>query len=305
MCAADTLQILFVRTTVSMTLFPDAAGGGPEWSRCRCSGVAKAAGITPLYRTSCRGTCSTGGHARTLLCPSVLQVPSAVHQNVFGIVGFLEGYASRGRSDKVHDIAQKGADAVPVQLQASSAAQRRQRVRYKRPQLHSSPSCLGYVPWRMDIQQTVCRTYGMAERSKFVPQEYASGGCNSCARLGARGIGVLYASGNTRVGRQKSRVPAMSTSSSAPCFPVSRVMFVCQAHEGSLGPLYLTAPTFTGPLAHCCQITGYGPDAAARLSWWRLPEMHPICYDLCSYFYNARGRGLRHRHAPGNVTIYR
>ena len=53
---------------------------------------------------------------------------------------------------------------------------------------------------------------------------------------------VLYASGNFRVGREKSRVPAMSTSSSAPCFPVSRAMFVCQAHEGSLGPLTSPPP---------------------------------------------------------------
>ena len=236
-----------------------------------------------------RGTCSTGGHARTLLCPFVPQVPSAVHQSVFGIVGFLEGYASRGRSDKVHDIAQKGADAifvvaVQLQVQLSSGSE----CDTNDPSSIRLPSCLGYVPWRMDIQQTVCRTYGMAERSKFVPQEYASGGCNSCARLGARGIGVLYASGNSRVGREKSRVPAMSMSSSAPCSPVSRVMFVCQAHEGQSGTAYLTAPTFTGPLAHCCQITSYGPDAAARFSWWRLPEIHPICYDdLCSYFYNA------------------
>lgn len=72
-----------------------------------------------------------------------------------------------------------------------------------------------------EIPQTISTSYGDDEQS--VPQSYATAVCQQLAQLGARGVSLLYASGDVGVGRNGTCVSndGKNTTMFIPNFPVS------------------------------------------------------------------------------------
>ncbi|KAH8978153.1 subtilisin-like protein [Lactarius akahatsu] len=103
---------------------------------------------------------------------------------------------------------------------------------------------LNHVLGLLSVPQTVSTPYGMPEHT--VPPDYATHVCNLFAQLGARGVSVLFSTGNDGVGRGNCLVQDSSGN--------SRVQFL---------------PAFPSTCPWVTSVggtTGYNPEVAASLS---------------------------------------
>ncbi|KAH9163166.1 subtilisin-like protein [Lactarius sanguifluus] len=138
---------------------------------------------------------------------------------------------------------------------------------------------LGYLFRKADIPQTISISYGASE--PIVPEEYGRAVCILYAQLGARGVTVLYPSGDDGVGKDcKGKSGGVRF---VPEFPAS-----CP---------YLTAVGGT---------TNYGPEVAAPLSGGGFSDLfsRPVYQDVAvsaflerqgtqyAGLYNPAGRGI-------------
>ncbi|KAH9025403.1 subtilisin-like protein [Lactarius pseudohatsudake] len=121
---------------------------------------------------------------------------------------------------------------------------------------------------KTDIPQTVSISYG----EHNVPHEYSSGLCTLFAQLGARGVSVLFPSGDDGVGQYRDCRDESGNVRFIPEFPAS-----CP---------YLTAVGGT---------TGYDPEVVAPLSGGGFSDRfpRPVYQDVAvSALYNPEGRGI-------------
>ncbi|KAH8990978.1 subtilisin-like protein [Lactarius akahatsu] len=196
-------------------------------------------------------------------------VPLAADRNVLSVVGYLDDYPSptdlrqfmdQYRSDatsatySVVKIGGGGDNPSNPTSEASLNIQYTSAIAYPTPHIFYSTGgsaiedllikWLDYLLDQGSIPQTVSTPYGISEDT--VPQDYAMYVCNLFARLGVRGVSVLFASGNDGVGRGD----CLSRDSSGN----SRVQF---------------RPTFPSTCPWVTSVggtTGYNPEVAASLS---------------------------------------
>ncbi|KAH9056347.1 subtilisin-like protein [Lactarius vividus] len=197
-------------------------------------------------------------------------VPLAGDRNVLGVVGYRDDYPSpddlrqfmnRFRSDATsatYSVVQiKGGGYNPRHpgLEANLNIQYTSAMAFPTPFIFYSTggshtlgdpfiNWLNYVLDLRSVPQTVSTPYGMPEFK--VPLDYASHLCNLYARLGVRGVSVLFSSGNDGVGRGDCLFSDSSGN--------SRVQFV---------------PTFPSTCPWVTSVggtTGYNPEIAASLS---------------------------------------
>lgn len=121
---------------------------------------------------------------------------------------------------------------------------------YPTPQLYYSISSTGdpFVSWfghilkQTGIPQTIGMSYGVAEQ--IVPLGYALGVCQLFAQLAVRGASVLYASGNSGVGKGDCKVKDSSGNVHVefrPTFPASCTRFLVSAYKQFTSVANLTA----------------------------------------------------------------
>ncbi|KAH8983112.1 subtilisin-like protein [Lactarius akahatsu] len=161
-------------------------------------------------------------------------VPTAADRNTLGVFGFLEEYPSEAdltmfmtyfRSDvqppslatfTVEQVNVAGYDPDKPGTEANIDVQYASAMAYPTPIIFYLAGAmdwsrsgeplpgdayiesLGYLLKKTDIPQTISISYGTYERT--VPQEYARAVCILFAQLGARGVSVLYPSGDVGVG---------------------------------------------------------------------------------------------------------
>ncbi len=233
------------------TIVPTTFFGSPQTPLVRRSGVtaaqAKAGSGEPVRVPSGRDnyvTPVTPSYLRWMY-NTVAYVPSAVYQNVFGIVGFKGRYASQDDLTRfVKQYRPDGADATFTVVQVDGGVydpknpriegnlnvQYAAAMTYPTMQIYYSTSAnvdpfvswFAYMLGQTKIPQTISTTYGVAEQ--IVPQDYASGVCYLYAQLGARGASVLHASGNSGVGNGDCKVKDSSGNVHVefrPTFPAS------------------------------------------------------------------------------------
>ncbi|KAF8268122.1 subtilisin-like protein [Lactarius quietus] len=158
---------------------------------------------------------------------TVAYIPSAVDKNVLGTVGFRGLTASQADlSTFTANYLPGGDDANYVVVMISGTqynsknpspqqnldVQYATAMSYPTPQLYYSISStsdpfvtwFGYILKQKHIPQTISTTYGVAEQ--IVPLDYALGVCLLFAQLAARGVSVLYPSGNFGVGKGDCKV---------------------------------------------------------------------------------------------------
>ena len=91
------------------------------------------------------------------------------------------------------------------------------------PENHNEPylTWLNYVLKQKKVPQVISNSY--ADDEQTVPKSYARKVCNQFAQLGARGVTVLFGSGDFGVGKEKTCVSNDGTNSSTflPAFPAS------------------------------------------------------------------------------------
>ncbi|KAH9172029.1 subtilisin-like protein [Lactarius sanguifluus] len=166
-------------------------------------------------------------------------VPAATDRNVLGIAGYndeypspqdLEWFLSAFRSDAkaptftIEQVHGGGYDPSQPGFEANLDIQYTQAIIYPTPQVYYStggrlrwtpPSnepasddmllaWINYMLNKEDIPQTISTSNGIDENK--VPLEYATAVCNLFAHLGARGVSVLYASGDDGVGKGDCKI---------------------------------------------------------------------------------------------------
>ncbi|KAH9060645.1 subtilisin-like protein [Lactarius vividus] len=169
---------------------------------------------------SSRITLSTPSYLRRLY-NMMEYVPAATLRNTLAVAGyfgdyprqedltsFMEEYRSDG-SEATFSITQVGDEAPPNEPneEASSNIQYTAALTYPTPQTFYSTSdgeesflaWARYVLAQQDIPQTISTSYGGDEQD--FDEAYATEVCRLFAMLGVRGASVLYASGNSAVGR--------------------------------------------------------------------------------------------------------
>ncbi|KAH9035144.1 peptidase S8/S53 domain-containing protein [Lactarius deliciosus] len=151
-------------------------------------------------------------------------VPLAVDRNVLGVAGYLDDcpnpddlrqfmnqYRSDATSATYSVVEINGAEYNPSNptSEANLNIQYTSAIAYPTPHIFYSTggsatedrliTWLDYVLDQGSVPQTVSTPYGTPEDT--VPQDYATYVCSLFARLGVRGVSVLFASGNDGVGR--------------------------------------------------------------------------------------------------------
>jgi tripeptidyl-peptidase-1 len=138
-----------------------------------------------------------------------------------------------------------------------------------------------YMLARPDLPHTLAFSYGENEQS--VPASYAKQVCDMIGQLGARGVSVLFASGDTGVGS------------------------ACQSNDGSKRTRFL--PTFPAACPYATSIggtVGTGPEKAVGFSSGGFSDLWPrpkyqeraVAAYLAEHgekwagYYNPRGRGF-------------
>ncbi|KAH9033516.1 subtilisin-like protein [Lactarius pseudohatsudake] len=159
------------------------------------------------------------------LYDTVAYIPTAMGENVLGVVGFLGDYPSpadllafmrKYREDaddatfRVDEIQGGGNNPADPHKEANTDIQYAEAMAYPTPHIFYStgqgPSGTAdyYLTWleyilnQMDIPQTISLSYGAEESG--LPREYTSFVCNCFATLGTYGISVLVSSGNDGIG---------------------------------------------------------------------------------------------------------
>ncbi|KAH9053090.1 subtilisin-like protein [Lactarius vividus] len=201
--------------------------------RKRSVGAAAASG-NPVTELSSRADQVTPSQLRGLY-KTFAYVPTAADRNTLGVLGFLKEYPSE--TDLTTFMTYFRSDVQPPSLatftvelvnggeydpetpgmEANIDVQHTSVMAYPTPIIFYSiggiaeasvggePApgdmyleSLKYLLEKADIPQTISASYGSAEY--FVPREYATALCTLFAQLGARGVSVLFASGDNGVG---------------------------------------------------------------------------------------------------------
>ncbi|KAH8987024.1 subtilisin-like protein [Lactarius akahatsu] len=197
-------------------------------------------------------------------------VPSAVDRNVLGVVGYLgdqpspddlRQFMNQYRFDatsaaySVVQIVDGVYDPSNPTIEADLNIQYTSAIAYPTPRIFYSTgksdsqgdefiNWLDYVLGLWSVPQTISTPYGMPEYE--VSPDYATYVCNLFAQLGARGVSVLFSSGNDGVGRGNCLLQDSSGN--------SRVQFL---------------PNFPSTCPWVTSVggtTGYNPEIAASLS---------------------------------------
>ncbi|KAH9056342.1 subtilisin-like protein [Lactarius vividus] len=237
-------------------------------------------------------------------------VPFSAGQNMLGVAGYTGDYPSPDdlwqfmneyRSDatlatySIVQINSGGHNPSNPTIEANLNIQYTSAIAYPTPLVFYSTgggdtqgdgfiNWLDYVLSLWSVPQTVSTPYSMPEHT--VPLDYAAHVCNLFARLGIRGVSVLFSSGNDGVGRGN----CLSQDSSGN----SRVQFL---------------PTFPSTCPWVTSVggtTGYNPEVAASFSGGgfsvyfprpayqknAVPSFLQNLGDQYNGFYNPAGRGV-------------
>ncbi|KAH9027718.1 subtilisin-like protein [Lactarius pseudohatsudake] len=233
--------------------------------------------------------------------------PNAYGENVLGVVGILGDYPSptdltafmqKYRSEAgdatftVVDVNGGGYDPTHPNEEANMDIQYASAMAYPTPHIFYSTgrgpsgrenyfiSWLNYILAQDDIPQTISISYNYEEHS--VSREYALYVCRQFAKLGARGVSVILASGNVGVGKG-----------------------TCRRKDGTVR----FGPTFPGTCPFVTVVGGttdYEPEVAAAISgggfsdYFERPSYQQeavttFLQDLGNRYqglYNASGRGV-------------
>ncbi|KAH8990957.1 subtilisin-like protein [Lactarius akahatsu] len=197
-------------------------------------------------------------------------VPSAADHNVLGVAGYLGDWPSpddlrefmnQYRSEateatyNVVKINGGGYDSSHPTIEANLNIQYTSAIAYPTPHIFYSTggwdtqgdgfiNWLDYVLGLWSVPQTISTPYSMPEST--IPLDYAAHVCNLFARLGVRGVSVLFSSGNEGVGHGNCLIQDSSGS--------SQVQF---------------RPTFPSTCPWVTSVggtTGYNPEVAASFS---------------------------------------
>ncbi|KAH9021364.1 peptidase S8/S53 domain-containing protein [Lactarius hengduanensis] len=151
-------------------------------------------------------------------------VPSAMGRNVVGVTGYAEQYPSpTDLTSYMRKYRPDGIDATYVVLsvngggynpndpgkEANVDLQLSEGMTFPTPHIFystkKSPTSEIFLVWlhdvlsKQDVPQTITTSYGTSENS--FPADYALQVCNLFAQLGTRGASVLFASGDSGVGK--------------------------------------------------------------------------------------------------------
>ncbi|KAH9035433.1 subtilisin-like protein [Lactarius hengduanensis] len=197
-------------------------------------------------------------------------VPSAVDHNVLGVAGFLGDYPNpddlrqfmneyrfdaTSATYSVVQVKGGGYDPSNPTVEANLNIQYTSAIAYPTPHIFYStggwdPYGDGFINWldyalgQWSVPQTISMPYSMPEYT--VPRDYATYVCSLFARLGVRGVSVLFSSGNEGVGSGNCLFRDSSGN--------SRVQFL---------------PTFPSTCPWVTSVggtTGYNPEVAASFS---------------------------------------
>lgn len=147
---------------------------------------------------------------------------------------------------------------------------------------------LHYMLAKDDIPPVITTSY--ADREQTVPEAYARRVCTEFAKLGARGVSVIFASGDHGVGRD----PYCTSNDGSPKPRFAPVFPASCPYVTSVGATRLVGPEIVGFDARGGFVSGGGfSDYFARPQY---QETHVKQYlqgldDTLSPFYNERGRG--------------
>ncbi|KAH8984632.1 subtilisin-like protein [Lactarius akahatsu] len=253
-------------------------------------------------------------------------VPKATDRNALGIAGygsqypspqdlaaFMVEYRTEGE-DARFDVVQingGGYDPNKPGLEGSLDIQYAEAMAYPTPHIYYSTGGTEksltddpYIRWldylldedNVNIPQTISTSYGGYEH--FAPLEYATEVCDLFSQLGARGVSVLFASGDWGVGGGDCLVQSSSGNTYyqfLPVFPAS-----CTSHSPD-------CRAFVGPwVTSVGGTTSHNPEVAASLSgggfsvYFDRPEYQegviPTFFqslgDTYEGFYDPNGRGF-------------
>jgi tripeptidyl-peptidase-1 len=145
-----------------------------------------------------------------------------------------------------------------------------------------------------DLPHTISTSYGENEQS--VPASYAQSICNLIGQLGARGVSIIFASGDTGVGSACQTNDGKNTTRFLPIFPAS-----CP-YVTSVGGTYRVEPEYAVDFS-----SGGFSDRWER-PWWQEEAVDGYLKQLGDRWqglYNPRGRGFPDIAAQGrNFRVY-
>ncbi|KAH9166875.1 subtilisin-like protein [Lactarius sanguifluus] len=249
---------------------------------------------------------------------SVTYQPAATEQNRIGVTGFqgqyvgdkdLKRFMSRFRSDAndptflVIDINDSGYDPKKPGFEANLDMQYTQGIAWPTPHVFYSIGGLAeefipdsfspvndnepYLGWldtmiRMeDIPQTISTSYGGNEQT--FPPDYATSVCELFGQLGARGISVLFASGDSGVGGGDCKKnDGSGVVQFQPIFPATCPWVTSVG--GTVGSFEVAAPFSSGGFSNVFKRPNYQTDAVLGF-FQHLGNQH-------SGLYNASSRGF-------------
>ena len=232
---------------------------------------------------------------------SVSYVPSATDRNKLGIAGYLEEYPSpadlrlfmeKYRTDgldatyTIVPINDEGYDPSNPNKEGDLAIQIAQGMAYPTPHtfystgglppfipdsntpMNTNEPYLDWLEYILDLQnipQTISTSYG--ENEQTVPLDYATSVCDLFAKLGLRGVSVLFASGDDGVGTGDCMVNDGSGKVQfLPTFPASCMFDVLYTDAGTSRLSSSRRHTFVGPWVTSVGGTMDDPEVAADLS---------------------------------------
>ncbi|KAF8491622.1 subtilisin-like protein [Russula emetica] len=191
-----------------------------------------------------------------MLYNTLTYLPQATSKNKLGVTGYLREFASQ--SDLTNFLTRFRSDAAPAQFsvvtingginnqsqpgtEANLDIQYTESISYPTPNIFYSTAgdppyipddqtptntnepyldWLNFVMSQKTIPQTISTSYGDNEQT--VPRDYATSVCNMFAQLGAMGISVLFASGDSGVGGGSCRSnDGKGSKKFIPAFPAS------------------------------------------------------------------------------------
>ncbi|KAF8268123.1 subtilisin-like protein [Lactarius quietus] len=301
-----------VQTIVPTTFFGLGSPQTQQTSQLHHNGIAaaqeKVESGEPVKPLSSRDTYVTPSLLRSLY-DSETYVPTALRNNVLATMGF------RGRAASQADLAAfmakyrpEGADARYVVVMVSGEEYDSQNpnpemnldvqyataMSYPTSQLYYSISStsdtfvtwFGYILKESHIPQTISTTYGVVEQ--IVPPDYAKSVCDLFAQLGARGVSVLYPTGNSGVGDGDCKVEDSSGNVHVqfrPTFPASCPFVTAVGGTTGFTPETETAaPLSGGGFSTLFEPEPYQTDAMSRY-FRRLGNQY-------EGLFSARGRGI-------------
>ncbi|KAF8260350.1 subtilisin-like protein [Lactarius quietus] len=267
-----------VRTVVPTTYFASTDTQWQSPQRHSLNATSDMASRELGTMLSSRGNTITPTDLRWLYRTSAY-VPAATDKNAFGVVGYgnnypshvdLKNFMTKYRTD-ARDATYKTVEINGVRYNPSLPTnEANQNIQYAEAMVYPTPIAfysvgggleiipgtnlpgkgdnmlewLNHVLNQPDVPKTISISYGTHE--KLLPLEYATALCDMYAKLGARGVSVLFASGNSGVGRD--------------CKTDDGVQFVPEF------PASCPYVTSVGGTTGGTEETRLGPEVAAKLS---------------------------------------